>query len=415
MPFEFVPEQLDLFTSRPLILGVVDNSIVEHTPLNSLDGATSLVFESHAFNDRMKDLDHVHLLIKFKLMKRDGTAYTDADVTQPSLVNNFLFSMFKSAFITLNGVSIHSQEINYHMKEYIECGLNNSTSTIENRLSSQLFFADYEDERLKTIAKNSKLIEMYGKINLVNTGRLLLSGVSFGLRLNFETPDFFLNETGTKNAVIKITEAKLLVRHVNLNPELGLSIERKLQSNVATYEYNRGTVCSVNIPSGLTSLNVPNLYNGIRPNLAIFMMVDHQAHLGNISLNPWKMEPFGLQNFSFVFDGNLNPPNGYSFGGTDENYTQIFAKLYEALGYHNLDRSAFVTQENFKTNNFMIAHDLTAFSTGMSQILDPIQQVSIGVTGKFKEALTKPITCLLYLLLPSKFEIAANRSISVIY
>lgn len=413
MPFEFMPEQLDLFTSKPLMLGVVNSEIIECTPINSLDNATSLLFESHAYNDRLKDLDHCHLKMKFKLLKKDSTEYSKADTAQPALVNNFLHSIFKSAFITLNGQNVHSQETNYRIKEYIECGLNNTSTTIDNRLSAQLFFADSNNAKLKNVGKDSKLIECFGKINLLNTGRLLLSGVSFGLRLNLESSNFFLMETGTADAVIKITEAKLLIRHVTLSNELALSIERQLTNKMVQYEYTRGNVISVHIPAGMTSLNVSNLFNGIRPNLAIFMMTDHKAHLGDLTLDPFKMEPFNLSSFSFVIDGVLKPPNSYNI--EDDTYTEIFAKLYESLGYHNVDRSSVVTLENFKTHYFMIAQDLTAFSTGLSQILDPIQQVNIGVIGKFSKALAKPITGLLYILQAAKFEISSNRSITVNY
>lgn len=414
---EFLPDQLDLFTQKPLMLGVLDNEILECNPLNSLDNAANIDFQSHAFPDRMKDLSHMYLKLKLKLVKTDGKDYAIADTVQPYLASNALHSIFKSAFISLNGVNLQSQENGYNYKEYLETGLNFNVTTLENRLSTQFFATKDTRGTLAKVSANGKTFDLYGKINLCNVSKLLLPGVSLALRFNLETPDSFIIET-TTTSTLKILEAKLMVRHVSIAPELMLSIERQLSSGkMAQYEYTRGQIVSINVPAGISSLNVTNFYNGIRPNLILFMMTTHKAFIGDRSLSPFKFESFNLNTFAFLVNGALKPPNSYNISMTDteETYSQIFSKLYESLGYHNLDRSSIVSQENFKTDYFMIAHDLTAFSTALSDIQDPIQQVSLGVSGKFSSALTEPITCLMYLLLPTKFEISANRNVTLNY
>jgi|SRR5690349_21566978 len=117
---EYVPDEFDLFSQQPLMLCVKGNEVLEYKPLNTVENATSIEFNVLPYQNRYKDANWMFLKLRVQLLKKDGTFYTDSDINQPSLVTNSLHSIFKSAFINLNGNALRSVEQNYGYKEYIE-------------------------------------------------------------------------------------------------------------------------------------------------------------------------------------------------------------------------------------------------------------------------------------------------------
>lgn len=116
---EYIPEELDLFATRPYLFCVKENLIHEYSPLHTVEGATSIEFLSLPYNEKYKDLSWVFLKLRLQLLKKDATPYKSTDVNQPHLVTNALHSIFKSAYVSLNGNSIRSIE-KYHYKEWLE-------------------------------------------------------------------------------------------------------------------------------------------------------------------------------------------------------------------------------------------------------------------------------------------------------
>lgn len=49
---EYVPDELNLFSSRPYILSVKESNNHEFSPLNSLDNCNHIEFNVLGFNDR---------------------------------------------------------------------------------------------------------------------------------------------------------------------------------------------------------------------------------------------------------------------------------------------------------------------------------------------------------------------------
>lgn len=421
---EYIPEELDIFTQRPILMSIVDQNVIETSSLNSVENSNLIEFKSSAYMDKCKDLNAVFLKLKLRLLKDDGSVYnhnetTKVDEVQPNLITNALHSIFKGVHISLNGTNVHSVEDNYHYKEFIETTLNFGIEAAQTRLSSQLYIPNASQERLGEVSRDSSVFDLYGKVNVMNLDRYLIPGVDANFRFSLENSDFYINEkSATKKSVLKILEAKLYVRHVTPISDLLLSHEKFLASGKqAIYEYKRGTVISQNIPTGVTNLNIPNFYNGgVRPSLIIFAMVDNSAYAGSRSSNPFEFKPFGLTSFNFVVNGSSKPSNSYEIRMEkgEKCYSQVFAKLYEALGYHNNDKSAIITKENFAKDHFFIAHDLTSNNSALSDVNEPYSTVNIGVSGSFNKPLKSTVTCLMYMLLPSRFEVSGNREVKVI-
>lgn len=178
----------------------------------------------------------------------------------------------------------------------------------------------------------------------------------------------------------------------------------------------KGEIVTQNIAKGVANLSITNFYRGVKPSLIAFMMVDNAAFAGDRALNPFEFKMNGLRTFNFIVNGSAKPTNPYEMWvDKDHNcYSHVFSKVYESLGYNDSERSSLITYENFKSTHFMIVDDLTSFNVGLTDINEVNAEITLGVNGTFASALTNGITCILYMLLPSRFDVSANRAITLI-
>lgn len=332
----------------------------------------------------------------------------------------YSLSIFKSAFVSLNGNNLRAVEANYHIKEWIETSLNFNVESAESRLSSQLYVPNAVEATLKQVSKDSKTFELYGRINLLNISKLLLPGISFSLRLNLENPDFFIQEDIAKTKTtskLKIVDAKLYIRHVTPSSDIVLAHERLLSSGKnAIYEYKRGEVISSNVAAGTKNILIPNFYNGPKPSLIVFGMLPNKSFTGDRASNPFKFGHNNLTAFNFIINGASRPANPYTIQNdtTHSCYAHLFSRVYEALGYHKSDQSNLITKSNFIIDHFLIIEDLSTFNIALTDVLEPASNVSIGINATLSTSLTSTMTCVLYMLIPSRFEVSANRAVTVI-
>lgn len=279
----------------------------------------------------------------------------------------------------------------------------------------QGFVPDGDEDTLRSMVKDSKTFELYGRVNLLNLNRLLLTGVSLSLRLNMENQDFIFIEN-KESSKLKLLDAKLHIRHVLPRDELMLSIERRLLSSNAVYEFKRGEIYTQNIASTTSNLNLPNFYVGPKPSLVIYTQIDNQAFSSKRSKDPFVFEPFELNSFQFTVNGVAKPQTRLEFKMTDDeqSYAYLFGKIIEALGLHNEDRNTTITMENFKTSRFFIVDDISAFGYGTSDIGNFNEQCTIGVSGTYAKPLKSTVTAMLYVLVGGRFEITSHRNVLMI-
>lgn len=414
---EFVPHNFNLFSQKPIVLSVQESSVLECQSLNSLENATLIEFKSTGFSSLYKDLSEVYLKLTVKLCKNDFTDYSATDTEQPYLENNSLFSMFKSVYVSLGATPVHSSESNHHYCQFIETVLSYDVPTANARLGSQMFFVNPSKEKLGAVTKDSCTVELYGKVQLINLDKLLIPMVDVTFRFNLEQPSFFIKEKSAEGkARIKFTDARLLIRHVLPINEISLAHEKMLTSRNAVYQGKRGIVVSQTIAKGLRNLNLPNFWHGISPHLLVCCFVENEAYVGSSNKSSYEFKNFNLSTFQFMINGSPFPKQAYNFKFDEKHksYSHLYSKMYEALGYSNTTKSCLISEESFLKNQFFLVHDNTHSFNALSDIQLPNTNTTIGVTGVFSKPLETSVTVLLYLLLPSHFEITGQREIKVI-
>ena len=136
------------------------------------------------------------LNVKLRLTRGDGTPLTEEEVA--GLVNLPLQPIFRQVDVTFQQTQVSHTGTNYPYKAYIDTILKTNQSTQQNLLFSQLFNKDVgKDSNDAQTGGNTGLFNRYwatrgGKIvdfegplfiNLFQQPRLLVNGVSIGIKL----------------------------------------------------------------------------------------------------------------------------------------------------------------------------------------------------------------------------------------
>lgn len=414
---EVIPDDLNIFEEKPLLICIDGNSTEEILPLNSLDNCTSIEFNSLPYIDKYKDLGSICLKLHVKFVKSaDNSNFEAKDTAQPNLASNGLMSIFKDCQVTIGGSNVvNVDHIAY--KSYVETLMNFNVETAESLLETQGFVPNQNETSLKNIFKNSTTYELYGPLNVITTSKLLIPGVGVSLRLNLHNPNFFIKEA-TALSNLKILSAKLYMRHVKVKDAISLSHEKILASGMnARYEFKKGVLSCQNVSAGTSDLNIANLYTGTKPSLIGFFMVLNQSATGQRSTSPFDMKPFNLNTFQFVVNGVLVPQNAYEIvsSNSEKKYNHLFAKVYEALGHKSSGKTALLTRDNFIKDHFIVIQDCSTFGTvAVDEIKEIPTECTIGIVAKLSQALSATITCFLYAQIDGRFEVTSNRTVLVI-
>ena len=140
---------LDIFLKRSIQTSIVNSHTVTYKSLAPTGNPTHLEFNFSCHSDYI-DLNSVHLLVRIKLVKTDGSDISSAESNTAGCVNNLLHSMFSCVSVSLNGKPVILHETNYHYKANFEKLLNYGSDASGTHLVSSLWYLDSSQE-LKTM------------------------------------------------------------------------------------------------------------------------------------------------------------------------------------------------------------------------------------------------------------------------
>jgi hypothetical protein len=416
---EIIPEELDLFSEQPSLLSVLDSTMVGYSPLHSLD-SDYLEFDIIGNLERLKKLDEIYLKLQVQLVKQDGTSFKEGEkigealLEQPYFVNNTIAALFKSVIVTLNGQQVRNIDSNYAIKDYIEVNINNDFDAGERKLGTQNFVPNGKIETLKANCQNSRKMYLYGKLNLINVSKLLLPMVTVNIKMHFASPDTYIIENISKSGTtskMRLLDAKLYIKHCTVRESLLLAQEKMLASGRnAIYQFSKGDILVHNVSSNSNSISIQSFYSGPRPSLLICAMTENESLIGSRMKDLYTFNHFDIRSFSFVVDGKKIPQTPYEIDISTGNYTEVFARFFEALSF-STKRTNLVTLENYKNTHFFIAEDVTSFSTALTNLSQPTDHCTVGIEASFSKALSKTISVVLYIVTQGRFEVTANRNI----
>jgi hypothetical protein len=221
---ECLKSGLDIFLKRSIQISVVNSHTVTYKPLGPADNPTQLEFNFSGHSDYYIDLNSVHLLLRVKLVKTDGSDLSSTEQNTLGCVNKLLHSMFSSLSVSLNGKPFTLHETNYHYKTYLKKLLNYGSDASCTHLVSNLWYMDSSGElkpnngyttRLQYLG-NSQTVELYSRLHadLFNSDRMLINGVDMNIKLTRTSEAFFVGPFDNTKVRIKIMDATLLLTQV---------------------------------------------------------------------------------------------------------------------------------------------------------------------------------------------------------
>jgi len=414
---------LDFFSKNPLNLTIDSNEFVEVSALNPIDQSSVVEFRCLSQPLTFKSLSEIYLKAEVQILKSDSSLYSDVDKLQPSLVNNALFSLIKSASLFLNNIQIVNINENYAQKDIFESIINFSKESCKSRIIAQGLFPPESAESRNKFFANSKLIHLKGKFNILNSDKFLIPGVDLLIKIVKHDEKFVLLEAddgvGNKtNSKLVLKDLKIEIRQIKTHENFMLSLETQLSRHAnIEYEFKCGEVTSFSLPTSTINFVTPSIILSNRPSFLLAAFINSANYLGNKEKDSHLYSMGNLQEFSFIINGATALRTAMSFKNTatEKKYADAFINLFRSLDTQNENCNSLVNYENFPTNTFFLTFDCSSYNFALTNVQEPIVNSNIGFSCLFSMPLKEPLTVLIYALKNRSFSIDGLRKITPIY
>lgn len=424
---EFIPPELNLFTSLPIQTAVLSEMFQFYNPLTTLDKCTNIQFQINGFEDKYIDMSNIYLKLQIQLVKSNGAAYetTEKD-SQAYIINNSLHSIFRALSVELNSQVVSNTQF-YHYKSYLEDLLNFQKPREESIMNTQGFILDtnqldaFDDNHGATNrfekTKESKTLELYGRIHadVFNMQKWLISGVNMKINFDLEKKEFYLmNVKEETKSELKIIEASVLVRYLQISPTMLLAHHKMLQNQNIPYNFKRTVMKNFLIPSNVNGHNIENVFSGQLPTNLLIVFVENDAFFGKTNKNPFNFKHFNLSHLQLNVNGNNVPSQPLTMNSDSNLIAKAYHDLHLGLNYANKDFGIMFTETSFLNGFAIFAFDLTPTKT--PNVINLMSENGIlKVDLKFRKPLPSPASMLVYAEFNNSFEVTSSKNIIVNY
>ncbi|EDO33799.1 predicted protein, partial [Nematostella vectensis] len=282
-------------------------------------------------------LEKTQLHLTIQIRKLDGAAL-DAD-QKVGFVNFPLATLIKQITLHLNGTLVCSQTDTSAYRGYVEALTSYTKQAQDTALSAGLWARDIpgagamESYDATAAGTNKGFVEratytalgvnvgLHGVLHteLFQSDRYLPDGVSIKLKLDLN-PDAFVLMSENQNEIVRIVDAQLSLFHVVPTSTLRLSVEGRLMGAKKASPSEEGVVHSAapetvkfpvrpliiktrEIPRGLRSTKLQDVFVGDRPNRIFVAFVDSEGYNGSYRHNPFHFPTSMLSAIKVVVDG----------------------------------------------------------------------------------------------------------------
>lgn len=422
--------ELQYFAPLEQQFDIVSTQEVVYSPVNSIsETPRTIEFLSLGAGEAYKDLSSIYVKLQIQLLKNDkGEPHTNS-VAAPataSVVNGLFFALFKQVNVYLNNVPISQTSNDYGYRALFTTLMNYGSDSSSTHLETigwdldsgkvDALTADNPSylSRQRKLAE-SKIIEYFGPlhIDLASQSKLLLNNIDLRIVMTLQNPSFYILEPEGGTSRVKILNAQLFMNHVHLNPHSLLANEMRLTKQMALFPHQRIELRTHTIPAGGLNISIDNLIIGQLPNFLLFSMVDNDAYSGNITLNPFNFKHNNISSFQLIVNGLPVPltPLDFDYSQTPPISTRGYQTLFRGTGIHYFDRGHQISKTYFDNGCFLLAFDLSVDQNQDGACVNPSNQGTIRIEARFREALPKTVTCIIYASYDGVLKIDKQRNI----
>lgn len=421
---ECTKSELDLFSLPMTQTSIESGQWMHYMPIAPLSGSNVLEFVVPGTGDEYADLAHTLLHVKFKLTDEAGAPIADKLEVAP--VNNWGHTAFSQVHISLNQKNVTSSSDTYPYRAYFETLLTYGRPAKTSHLTAQLWYPDtagkFDDRtsantgfaKRQTFTQKGATVDMIFNLHcdLFHQEKYLLNGVEMKVKLVRSKDEFHLIGKSDVKVRMVIESATLMVRKVRISPSVLIAHAKALEKSSAKYAIVRADVKSLTITEGLRSKILDNIYLGQLPKRVILGFVSNNAFNGDLTLNPFKFESFGINFLSLYVDGTQVPayPLTPAFGSKPQTI-RSYHSLFSGTGIHFRDQGNDISREDYVDGNVLYAFDLTPDLSSHTGQWTLQKTGSMRLEVRFKDSLTSSINCILYSEFDSLIEIDKHRNV----
>ncbi|KAI7804697.1 hypothetical protein IRJ41_016121 [Triplophysa rosa] len=402
------------------------NTYLEVPPFSAISDSAPLEFFIAGTGEDYLDLNNTLLFLRLKITKPNG-----GDIPDPAsvgLINYPGATIFSQVDVSLGDRLISQSSSTYPYRCMIECLMNYSEDALETVFTSGLFHKDEAGQmdendplgdnegltKRSNYTKGGKVVELLAPIHsdIFFQEKLLLNGVDVKIRLIRAKNEFCLMRSDDVAYKVKIVSASLFVKKVSVSPSVRLGHAQALLTATAKYPIDRVCLKTLSIPTGSRVSNQENLFLGTLPKSIILGMVDNDAFTGAYDKNPFTFNHYDMEFLAIYVDGQQIPAKplqpDFDSGAAVREYYQLVMSTGRHLKNHGLA---------FDRDEFMNGYSLFAFNLTpdeeCGQHLSLVKSGNIRLEVRFKKALAKTITLIVYAVFDSIIQVSNRRQILV--
>jgi len=418
------PTELALWQKQPIDVVVESHQIIECFPTIAVDDGSSLIeFRIPSNNETVLDLYNTTFRCGFQIVKEDDTKIVVAD--KVCLTNIPLHTSIASVDIDMGGKNLTSGTAsNYPYKAYIDMIVNGASNDHEAEAAGLMLDTVKGMDTLGTNTSGdagtntgslarmrwtatSKTVVFEGQLfsDICRQRKYIPLTEELHVRLH-QSKDAFrlMTVTSGTNYKLKLVKPILRVRNVQLTPQ-GL---RELSLNRGNYllPIKNTVISTYNIASGQFSFHVDTPFGGRVPNRLVVGMVTAKAFEGDYTANPFNFQHFDVKEMGFTVNERSLPGPPIETDYEDDKYINAYRTLSSSLYPTRIPLEppySIASGQYFNGYCFTIFNLSGESNSGELQVAPKFALTRFSV--KFKTALAKAITLVLYSTFDDELEI----------
>ncbi|KAK3755681.1 hypothetical protein QZH41_008930 [Actinostola sp. cb2023] len=360
------------------------------------------------------------LTLGVKLIQTDGTDMNNT--LNIGVVNNVGHSLIKRFDVKLNDTSVGEPTDLYHYKAYDSNLRNFTPDQKDNYLQIEGWYTDEATDAkmnnfttgtantpiLATAAAYNKgmagvppaqagrevFFTIQPAVDVFQSGRYLVPGVSIVIQIDFNDPQFVLMAAAGSTARFKITSVIFRVRHVKVQPSVHLEIEDKQykQQQTVVYPIRTSKPIRRTMEQGKSVFSFTDLFQQSVPDQLTIGFVKSTAFNGTYNENPFNFKLYGLKDLRLVVNGTERPINRIEFKSHDgvEGYEMMFS----SSGNMHRGFSNGIKRKDYANGNALLCLNLTPDGKDAKNYTYKKNEGTLDLFLNFKEPLTENLTVL---------------------
>ena len=308
-------EGLALHAPLDVETALIDGSNVIYNSIASISNTGPVEFIVPRDNECSFILNQTRLNGHFIVEEKDGTGVTDTQ--KVTLCNHFAACLFSQVEVYLNGTQVCdlSSAVSYPWKMFLQSYLSYNSDVKKSYLSAEGYFPEnYVEiglvspiENAVSMIKRRQVMTDLKKVyfstrlavDLFHTDRFLPPNVDIKIKLvrSPETFGLLQNEEG-KTYKIVLKDLRLQMRKVLPTLAERERFKARLLREPCYLPFKTSKMRHYVIPTGVSSINIANISNGILPKSVYFVMIHNKALSHEPTYNPFNFQHFNLSSFN---------------------------------------------------------------------------------------------------------------------